>query len=782
VSLGNRGRWPVALWIAFVVGCAVIVGRTQFTTDFSAFLPRSPSPIQQVLVDQLRDGVVSRLILVAIEGAEPALLARASKSMTGVLAADERFTSVRNGESVVSEKDREYFWRNRYLLSPAVIPEHFSVPSLRASLEDALGLLGSPAGVLVQRVLPSDPTGELLRLLEALDAQAKPLTREGVWFSPDGARALLLAQTRAAGYDIDGQEQAVGAIRAAHRQAASEAGAQLGLMMTGPGVFSVTARQRIKDDALRFSLIATALVGAMLLALYRSWRVLGLGLLPVATGALAGIAAVSLGFGSVHGLTLGFGTTLIGECVDYAIYLFTRSTPGTAPARTLDRIWPTLRLGVLTSICGFSAMLLSGFPGLAQLGLFSISGIVAAAAVTRWVLPVLTPADFSAPAAARLAPRLESIARRAPAAHGIAWALVAACAIFIAAQREPLWRDDVAALSVVSAAEQKLDEQLRRDIGAPDVRHMVVVTAPDTQAALEAAEALTPRLERAVAEGALKSFDSPATFLPSLRTQKARQAALPPQAVLRERLNEAARGLPFRAGLFEPFLRDAGAAKEQPPVTTADLQGTAAALKVHSLLVERPAGTVAMLPLRGVRDAAAVARAVASNAGGAATAVVDLKREADALYTTYRSEALRHALLGVVGIIVLLAFVLRSGQRVVMVLLPLAAADIAVTALIVLRGTQLSIFHLVGLLLVVAVGSNYSLFFERQTAALEERGRTLVSLMFANLSTVFGFGLLSFSAVPILSDIGSTVALGTILTLLLSAILMGRHQASARAA
>jgi predicted exporter len=776
-----RGRFPVALWLAFVVACAAIVSRTEFTTDFSAFLPRSPSPVQQVLVDQLRDGVVSRLILVGIEGAEPAVLARVSRRMTALLAADERFASVRDGENVVSEKDREYFWRNRYLLSPAVTAEHFSVPSLRSSLEDALGLLGSPAGVLVQRVLPSDPTGELLRLLEALDAQAKPATREGVWFSPDGVRALLLAQTRAPGYDIDGQEQAVGAIRDAHMKAAGEAGAELKLLMTGPGVFSVSARQRIKDDALRFSLIATGLVGTMLLVLYRSWRVLGLGLLPVATGALTGVAAVSVAFGSVHGLTLGFGTTLIGECVDYAIYLFTRATPNTTPARTLDRIWPTLRLGVLTSICGFSAMLLSGFPGLAQLGLFSISGIVAAAAVTRWVLPVLTPKDFSAPPAARLAPRLESLARRAPAARVFAWMLIAACAAFVAMQRESLWRDDVAALSVVSPAERKLDEQLRRDIGAPDVRHMVVINARDTQAALEAAEALAPQLERAIAEGALESFDSPAALLPSVRTQNARRAALPPPEVLRERLDAAARGLPYRPGLFEPFLRDAAAAQEQSPVTAADLEGTAAALKVNSLLVERPTGAVAMLPLRGAVDVAALARDVAASPGGVRAAVVDLKREADALYTTYRSEALRHALLGVGAIVVLLAFALRSGQRVLMVLLPLAAAVIAVTALIVLRGTQLSIFHLVGLLLVVAVGSNYSLFFERQIATIEERGRTLVSLMFANLSTVFAFGLLSFSAVPILSDIGSTVALGTILTLVLSAILMGRREPSVKA-
>ena len=112
------------------------------------------------------------------------------------------------------------------------------------------------------------------------------------------------------------------------------------------------------------------------------------------SGALAGIAAVSLGFGSVHGITLGFGVTLIGEGVDYAIYLFTQIEQNGTPQSTLQRIWPTLRLGVLTSICGFSAMLFSGFTGLAQLGLFSIAGLVVAVSTTRWVLPQLLPAGF----------------------------------------------------------------------------------------------------------------------------------------------------------------------------------------------------------------------------------------------------------------------------------------------------------------------------------------------------------------------------------------------------
>jgi predicted exporter len=86
-------------------------------------------------------------------------------------------------------------------------------------------------------------------------------------------------------------------------------------------------------------------------------------------------------------------------------------------------------------------------------------------------------------------------------------------------------------------------------------------------------------------------------------------------------------------------------------------------------------------------------------------------------------------------------------------------------------GIELSIFHLVGLLLVVAVGSNYSLFFDRQAPSGQDRSRTIVSLLFAAVSTLVGFGLLAFSKVPVLSGIGSTVAMGAAMALVFSAIM-----------
>ena len=53
------------------------------------------------------------------------------------------------------------------------------------------------------------------------------------------------------------------------------------LVMTGPGVFSVTSRNAIKDQVSRLSLIGVALIATLLLLVYRSFTALALGLLPV---------------------------------------------------------------------------------------------------------------------------------------------------------------------------------------------------------------------------------------------------------------------------------------------------------------------------------------------------------------------------------------------------------------------------------------------------------------------------------------------------------------------
>lgn len=765
------------LWLAFVAACIAVVTQTRFTADLSAFLPEAPTAEQRVLVDQLRDGMVSRLLLVGIEGGDAAQRAQLSRDLAGRLRADAAFGMVANGEPVHRERDHALLFTHRYVLSPAVNAERFTTTGLRDAIAESVDLLASPLGMLTKSLLPRDPTGELLQLLERLDGGARPAMQEGVWASRDGRRALLLAQTRATGSDLDGQQAAIASLREAFASEASklESGADLKLLVSGAAVFAVDSRSTIEGEVTRLALVSTAIIVALLLFIYRSPTALVLGLLPVVSGALAGIVAVSVVFGVMHGVTLGFGTTLIGEAVDYAIYLFVQSGP-TKGSDERNAFWPTIRLGVLTSICGFGALMFSGFPGLAQLGLYSIAGLIVAALVTRYLLPQLLPAGFAIRDVTPLGLRLQ---RLVGAVGRLRWFLAGLAALsgaLVFAQHDRVWNHELGALSPVPPEAQAVDAALRSDLGAPDLRYMIVVRADDADTALQRAESVSAQLQALVDAGEIGGFESPSLYLPSQARQLERRAALPDPRELRERLASATAGLPLPANRLAPFLDDIAAARARAPLTRADLDGTSFAMAVDSLLLRQGEQWTALLPLRAPAagahakeiDPAAVRRAL-DQAADASPMFIDMKGESGRLYAGYLREAIMLSLAGVAAIIALLAVALRSPQRVIRVLLPLAAAVLTVVAGLVLAGVALTILHLVGLLLIVAVGSNYALFFDGRGGNDAPPPVTLASMLFANLTTVAGFGVLAFSSVPVLQAIGGTVGPGALLALLFAA-------------
>jgi predicted exporter len=768
----------VGLWFAFTAICVLFVWRAEYSTDLGAFLPRSPTPAQQILVDQLRDGAVARIVLVGIEGADEAALAAISGRLTEELDRDPRFVQVQNGSHDFLAAEGQFLLRNRYLLSAAVSPERFGAAGMRAALERQLDRLASPLSLLVTRVLPRDPTGELFEVIDAIGVDSGPERRHGVWFGRDGRRALLFAQTRAPGFDIDAQAAAVEAVRAAFRRAAQAADAPSArLLLAGPGVFAVQTRAAIKRDAVRVSSVAAAAILLLLFAALRSGRVLALTLLPVVTGAAAGVAAVSLAFGSVHGITLGFGATLLGEAVDYAIYFFTGAASVAGSGRQAQGLWPTLRLGMLTSVAGFGALLLSGFPGLAQIGLFSAAGLVVALLVTRWVLPQLSPPGYNAGIEASLGLALGKALARAHRVRIAAYLMLAlsAAALAFGGVR---WNDELSALSPVPERDQQLDRELRQDLGAPDVRHLVVAGGESRQRALEHAEEVARRLSPLIAEGAVSGFDSPAIYLPSEATQRARRDAILDASRLRANLDAALEGLPYRRGVFEPFLDEAAVHRRAPLLSRQDLEGSSLAIRFDSLIAERAGRWHALMPLRGVEDSAAIVRALAG--AGPDIVLLDLKAEADSLYGDYRRRVLVYALLGAGLITLLLLAVLRSLRRAWDVLAPLAAALVVTCALLMFSGGALTIFHLVGMLLVVGVGSNYTLFFDRALRAGEGAQRTAASLLLCNASTVIGFGAIGFAQTPVLSAIGTTVATGAALSLIFGAVLTAPRSVTKR--
>jgi predicted exporter len=342
--------------------------------------------------------------------------------------------------------------------------------------------------------------------------------------------------------------------------------------------------------------------------------------------------------------------------------------------------------------------------------------------------------------------------------------------------RQSLWNRELSALSPISPDEQNYDAKLRADLGAADVRDLVIVSGPDMESILRGAERAARALRSLIDEAVIDGFESPADYLPSIATQESRRSSLPGAALLRANLSQAVEGLPLRADRLQPFLEDVEATRHAALLTPRDLAGTSLSAGFDALILHQRDRWNALLPLRSARagaqiDLGRVMAALNDNHVDEAR-VLDLKQESDALYDDYLSQAVHFSLAGFLAVAVLLLVALRSPRRVARVLAPLVLAVLTVAAGLAIAGVHLSILHLVGMLLIVAVGSNYALFFDRQANSEQpgEEALTLAALLIANASTVIGFGLLSFSQVPVLVALGTTVAPGTFLALLFAAV------------
>lgn len=766
---------PLLVWLAILaVAAAALATGSGLRTDMTAFMPRSKNADEALLVSLLEEGPAARTVLMAIDagnddtGRLPAL---ARRFATGLRETGD-FSRIASGDAPDLEALDKLF-EYRYLLAPGHDDgrDAFSEAALRKALEARLDELRSSLGVFDKAVLAADPTAAFTRLLLALRPASEPSRSDGVWLSTDGRRALLVAETVSRGYNLDAQTRAISGAR--------EIFASLGdndarLLMAGPPAFAVAASSAIRVEATVLAVGASIVLVGFLFMVYGSARMVLLGAVPVATGMLIGAAAVNLVYDGLHGITLAFGMTLLGVTLDYPLHLFSHATGRATLSATAKAIWPTLRLGALTSVLAFASLGLSRFDGMAELALFAACGLVGASLCTRYVLPVLFPDSWRN---TRALPKLFA-SDRARTTRGaklqliVAIALAGAGGVFAVqiarAPAERLWENNLAALSPVPAASISLDRELRAALGAPDVSHAIVLRATDLDAALGSSEAIRPILQRLVEDGAITGFDLPSRYLPSARTQRERGAALPDERTLSGRLQLALEGLPFKTDAFEPFIRDIARAHELEPLTLRDIADTPLAARIGPmLLADDKRGVVALVNLSGVTDPDRVARAVdewrRNTSTDASVLYIDLKQTSDRVVTSYRTDALRLLGWSLPVLAIVLWFGTRSLRRLGACALAIALAVIVDLGLLAATGTRLSVFHLIAVVLVAGIGLDYGLFFSRPGEDRATRARTLHAVCVCALSTVMVFGLLATSSLPVLRAIGATVALGVAL-------------------
>jgi predicted exporter len=713
------------------------------------------------------------MLLLAIRGAQPDAAAATSRALAAELRGSGEFRLVANGESDL-ESVPEALLPYRYLLTPAFDRRPLAAAYLRAQLEERTRDLASPAAGFLEPWLPRDPTLELLGLAESWQPTAQPRRYDDVWFDAAGRTALLVAETRAAGFDPTGQRAAADALQLAFDRVRTDPA--LTLEASGPGAFSVLMQDRTQREVQWIGSFDTLGLITLLLVAYRSLTLLVLGLLPLVSAAVAGLATVGALFGAVHGITLAFGFTLIGVAQDYPIHLFSHQRSSVDAGDNARALWPTLATGVASTCIAYLAFLFSGVRGLAQMSVFTVVGLAVAGLTTRYLLPRLMPAATRDAGDSALLGRLWGAIAGLPRPLWLGVATAVACVGYLAWSPQPLWQDNLGGLTPVPRPLLDRDSELRRALGAPDIRYLLVIEGADAQSVLERAADLDVPLRDLVAHGALGSFDHAARYLPPARVQEARRDALPAAAELRSMLAVAAQGSPFKAGVFEPFLADVESARHLRALQPADLARTPLETRVGSLLLERKDHWTGLVTLTGLKDPASLATLAERQPG---VMLLDLKQASEDLVAHQRERILWCLAISAVMLVIVVFVALRDVARVRRVLAPMVLTTLVIVALLHAAGISLSLFHLIALVLAAGLGLDYALFFEHAADDPAEQRRTLHAVVVCSLSTLMVFALLSFSTLPVLRAIGITVAAGVACNFVL-ALLLTRPRESGR--
>lgn len=493
---------------------------------------------------------------------------------------------------------------------------------------------------------------------------------------------------------------------------------------------------------------SVSLAGTVLLLVlcFRGLRPLLLGVTAIVVGLVVALSACLALFGELHVAAQLFGASLIGIAADYALLYFSQIlSPRTEPRARLAHVLPGITLGMLTTLVGYLTLAASPFPGLRQVAVFSVVGLLGSFLTVVLWFPLL---DKTPPAELGRLPR--RLAEGMWRFWSRPWARLAALVVFVVVVATGLARlsvdDDVRrqqALDPVLAAEQA---EFQRLTGFGQTTQFFVVQGADGEQALHREEALGDRL---AASGAVAGWQSAARFAPSAQRQResrvlvAERLAGPHLAAYRARL-----------GMPEP---------EPPPVvaplTPAEVAASGAVPLLATLLLE---DGLHLVLLDRVADIAAV-RAAAEGLEG--VRFVDPTGDITELLGSYRRRAV--ALLGVSALLMLPLLWWRYGfAGALRVMAPPAAAAVLAPCLLALFGQPFGFFSAMALVLALSVGVDYAVFFA------EDRERRdpviLAAVALATATTLLSFGLLGLSDTAAVKSFGLTMLAAIPLAFLLA--------------
>lgn len=548
-------------------------------------------------------------------------------------------------------------------------------------------------------------------------------------------------------------------------------------LSAGGAVFAAAAKVQAQRESRMMSTAGLLLTFALLLWVFRSARVFWLAL-PLAAGMLTGLAAALLMFGQVHILTLVIGTSLVGVLVDFPLHWLAPSVfrryEGKYAALSDSLSWeakpamrhvmPTFAVSLLITVLGYAFLWFTPLPVLRQTAVFSGFALLGAFGATVLWLPTVF-ARYQAknvPFAGWMARLYEVSGKVKLRLHRRGWWIVGGIFLAVGLWRSD-WRDDIR--QWVNMPPELLAEaqQIGKLSGADFGGQYLVVEAENEDALLRKNAEVRRLLQPLIAQRKLVGIQSLDQWLLPVSEQKKLQNRLRELAKLPDAW-QAMREI----GVPRNTMRDAlNEAADAPALTLSEglKPEMAEAWRPLYLGEAAPGRFASVIRLNGLTDAAAVQTGIQGLAG---VHWADKRTHLNQLFQETRNHTAWLKLASYALALVLLwhMFGMRRGIKILAV--PLAAA-LGTVAVLGWTGVPVSLFAMFGLLLVSAIGVDYTVY---AVTAKHTAPARLGGMLLAALTTGISFILLGMSITPAVAAFGITVAVGVLLNLWLSAWLL----------
>ncbi|NOH78737.1 MMPL family transporter [Vibrio sp. RE86] len=528
---------------------------------------------------------------------------------------------------------------------------------------------------------------------------------------------------------------------------------QVDTIHTGVLFYAEFGTQSAKQEISTIGLFSLLGVVVLILAVFRSAAPLSLALLSISIGLLAALAVTTWVFGRVHLFSLVFGASLIGVSIDYAFhYLTERLAAGEKwdSKKGLQHIFAAITMGLVTSLIGYLGMMITPFPGLQQLALFSSIGLIAAyVTVVAWY-PVLA--------------RKPSSNRPIPGknmwnAWLSLWAKpstrIALPVLCLIAAGYPLanlhYDDDIRQLQAMPESLKQQEQFIALLSGVESSQQMLVVTANDDQSLLEKLQQLTPKLDQWQQTDVITGYQSLTQYISSVARQEA------DHKLIEHLYQSQSTALSQALQLHQPPVFE----QDFKPVSLQEYLANSVSEPVRFLYIGQIDDQVAgVISLRGLSDSDVVKNFVQTDSQ---LSYLNKAEEISVLFAQYRIKVME--LLGLALLVIATLLTKRYGwKHTVYILLPSLIACLAGLAAASAVGSTLNLFNLLALILIIGIGIDYTLFFAEKARSLS----TLLAITLSALTTLLSFGLLSLSQTHAIHSFGITVLSGIFVAWLLS--------------